>query len=148
MLDTSVEIKEPQTQQEFGAYFFLRYELLRKPWGKAIGSEKDEMEEECTHAMAVSTENKMVGVCRLQFNSNLEAQIRYMAVSEDYRGRGVGKLLLNYLEQKAKQKGAEMVILHSRESAVAFYKKCGYQMEGKSYLMWDTIQHYLLHKKI
>lgn len=143
-----VFIKEPQTPIEFEAYYLLRYELLRKPWKKEKGSEKDEIENECRHLMATDENGNIIGVCRLQFNSNTEAQIRYMAVSESYQGLGVGKKLIAYAEIIAKERGNKEIVLQSRSSAVNFYKKCGYTLIEESYLMWGEIQHYLMKKTI
>jgi N-acetylglutamate synthase-like GNAT family acetyltransferase len=143
-----VKISEPHTPEEFGAYYLLRFELLRKPWNRPLGSEKDEHENESIHAMAINEKNKVIGVCRLQFNSDDEAQIRFMAVKENYREQNVGRKLIEYLEEKATKHSAKKVILHSRENAVLFYERCGYVVKEKSYLMWDEIQHYLMEKKL
>ena len=141
-----ISIVEPQTTEEFEAYFLVRYNVLRKPLGKPKGSERDEMEMDCAHAMAIDSNGKIIGVCRLQFNSPTQAQIRYMAVIEKEQGRGIGKRLIQYMEDKAKQRNVENVILHARSSALNFYLNCGYTNNGKSYLMWDSIQHYLMYK--
>ena len=137
---------EPQTQKEFEAYYLLRYETLRKPWGQPIGSEKDEQENESIHLMACVDDKNVLGVCRLQFNSSVEAQLRYMGVKKNTQGSGIGKRLIEYAERTAKEKGAQRLILQSRESAVGFYEKCGFKIVEKSYLMWNEIQHYLMEK--
>ncbi|OFY84560.1 MAG: hypothetical protein A3F72_14195 [Bacteroidetes bacterium RIFCSPLOWO2_12_FULL_35_15] len=139
---------EPQTQKEFEAYYLLRYQTLRKPWNKPSGSEKDDQENESIHLMACDENRNILGVCRLQFNSSIEAQLRYMAVKEGTQGLGIGKKLIEFAEQKAKEKSAEKMILQSREIAIGFYEKCGYRIVEKSYLMWDQIQHYLMEKKL
>jgi predicted GNAT family N-acyltransferase len=142
----SIKIIEPQTKEQFEAYYLLRYEVLRKPWNQPPGSEKDEQENESFHFMALKN-NEAVGVCRLQFNTSIEAQIRYMGVKENVKGSGIGKKLISFAEEKAKAKNAEKVILQAREIAVDFYKKCGYSVVEKSYLMWGKIQHYLMKKE-
>ena len=148
MVSSKIVIVAPQTEKEFEAYFLLRYQMLRKPWNKPKGSEKDDMENKCIHAMAIDENNDVVGVCRLQFNSLDEAQIRYMAVAELIQGKGIGKTLISYLENKAREKGIQKIILQSRSSAVEFYIKCGYQVREKSYLMWGEIQHFLMEKNL
>ena len=148
MNSSSIFIFEPQTPQEFEAYYLLRYEILRKPWNQPIGSEKDDMENNCFHAIAVNENKDAFGVCRLQFNSPEEAQLRYMAVQDKMQGNGVGKKLVGFMENKAKLAGAKRIILQSRSSAVEFYKKCGYSVVEKSYLMWGEIQHYLMIKQL
>lgn len=122
--------------------------MLRKPWNQPPGSEKDDSENSSIHIMACDKENNVLGVCRLQFNSPTEAQLRFMGVKENTQGLGIGKKLIVFAEQKAKQEGAKKIILQAREIAVEFYKKCGYTIVEKSFLMWDEIQHFLMEKSI
>ena len=98
--------------------------------------------------MACDQNNNVLGVCRLQFNSPTEAQLRFMGVKENTQGLGIGKKLIAFAEQKAKQQGAKKLILQAREIALEFYKKCGYTLVKKSFLMWDEIQHYLMEKEL
>ena len=91
-----MEIIEPNTSDEFKIYYNLRYEVLRKPWFQPKGSERDEEEETSLHRMIIDEPNgKAVAVGRLQFNTIEEAQIRYMAVSDDYQGMGYGSKMEN-----------------------------------------------------
>ena len=144
----NIIIVEPQTQKEFEAYYLLRYETLRKPWGQPIGSEKDEQENESIHIMACDDDKNILGVCRLQFNSSDIAQLRYMAVKDGTQGLGIGKKIIEYAERIAKEKSAQKIILQSREIAIGFYEKCGFTIVEKSYLMWGEIQHYLMEKEL
>lgn len=147
-MSSRIIIREPQTPKEFEAYFLLRYEVLRKPWNQPPGSEKDKDEDSSIHIMALDEDKNVLGVCRLQFNSATEAQLRYMGVKENTQGSGIGKKMIAYAEEKAKEKGAETLILQAREIAVEFYKKCGYTIVEKSFLMWGEIQHYLMKKTL
>ena len=57
------------------------------------------------------------------------ADIGNIAVSENYRGGGIGTALLQKLCEKAKEKGAEKVFLEVRVSntaAMKLYLKCGF----------------------
>lgn len=148
MLKDQIKISEPQTPQEFEAYYLLRYEVLRKPWNQPVGSEKDEHEHSSVHAMACDDQNNVLGVCRLQYNSATEAQLRFMGVKPNTQGGGIGKKLMAHMEDKAKAHGSKRMILQARENAVEFYKKCGYRVVEKSFLMWGEIQHYLMEKAL
>jgi predicted GNAT family N-acyltransferase len=143
-----MRLQEPVSTEDFEKYYQLRWEVLRKPWNQPRGSEKDENENSSIHIMALDDAGECVGVSRLQFNSPGEAQVRFMGVRDDQQGKGVGKKLMQYLEEKAKVKGAKKVMLHSREIAVDFYLSIGYVMMEKSYLMWGLIQHYRMEKEI
>ncbi|MFN4234118.1 MAG: GNAT family N-acetyltransferase [Bacteroidia bacterium] len=143
-----IEIRSPKTKEEWEKYFQLRWEVLRKPWNQPKGSEKDNAEETSLHFMAIDDKNDILGVCRLQKNSNKEGQIRFMAVLEKAQGKGVGKKLIQAAELKAKEIGLEKIILQARENAVPFYLSCNYQIVEKTFLLFNSIQHYLMTKKL
>lgn len=147
-MNNKIKIIEPQTSQEFEAYYLVRFNTLRKPWNQPLGSEKDQHEKESIHTMAVDENNNVLGVCRLQYNSPTEGQLRFMGVIESARGMGIGKLLIEYLEKKAKKNGAQTMVLQARENAVPFYLKSGYSIKEKTHLLWGEIQHYLMSKEL
>ena len=140
-------IKQPETPDEFKQYYALRFRILRAPWGEPEGSEIDDIEDQCFHIMATKNGN-IVGVGRLQFNSADEAQIRYMAIEKTYEGNGIGRMIVNALEQEAINKRVRAVVLDAREPAVGFYQILGYSIEKKSYVLFDEIQHYRMAKQI
>lgn len=71
-----------------------------------------------------------------------------MAVAPDWRGRGIGQNILNYLENEAGRQGLRTLQLHAREQAIGFYKQQGYELVEKSHLLFGEIQHYLMQKKL
>ena len=144
-----MKIIEPNSSAEFEQYYNLRYEVLRKPWLQPKGSEKDDDDKSSIHRMIIDELNgKAVAVGRLQFNTSEEAQIRYMAVSDNYQLKGYGNIIVKTLEDIALNKGIRNIILQARENALKFYWKNGYEIIEKSYLLFDEIQHWLMVKKI
>ena len=142
-----ITIKQPSTQQEFEQYYHLRWRILRKPWGQPEGSEKDELENACIHFIAKDN-NHVIGIGRLQFNSGDEAQIRYMAIDADYEGHGIGRDIVEALEEQAILHHRQHIMLDAREPAVGFYEKLGYEKKEKTYLLFGSIQHYAMTKNI
>jgi predicted GNAT family N-acyltransferase len=143
----NIVIKQPESPEEFRQYYRLRFLILRAPWGEPEGSEVDDMEDQCFHIMALIND-KTVGIGRLQFNSADKAQIRYMAVDRAYEGKGIGRMIVNALEQEALYKNVSTVVLDAREPALGFYQKLGYRIEKKSYVLFDEIQHYRMIKQL
>ena len=141
-----MQIKQPETDEELKQYFHFRWKLLRKPWNEPEGSEKDDIEDECFHVMVCEKNNQCIGVGRLQFNTETEAQIRYMAVAIEHERKGIGKKIIDALENEAKEKNITSIILDAREPAVGFYEKLGYVKKEKTYLLFDSIQHYRMEK--
>ncbi len=140
-------IRQPQTAEEFEQYYQLRWQLLRAPWGQPQGSEKDAIEDDCVHFTAMDND-KCIAVARLQFNPDNEAQVRYMAVSPPYEGKGIGRRLMAAMETQAGDRSHKKMILDARESALGFYKALGYEITGKSYLLFNEIQHYKMKKNL
>lgn len=140
-------IEQVKTEADFKRYYHLRWQLLRAPWGEAEGSEIDAIENTCFHVMAVDNE-QVIGVARLQFNCDDEAQLRYMAVSPSHEKQGVGRALVATVEQRARESCHSIIMLHARENAVDFYKKLGYRLIKKSYLLFDEIQHFYMSKRL
>lgn len=141
-------ITQPQTPGEFEKYYDLRWKILRAPWDQPKGSEKDEKENDAIHVMACEKSGIPVGVGRAHFNSPDEAQIRYMAVEEDQRGKGVGAIILKELERRAGQKGAKYIILNARDNAVFFYEKYGYKIIKPSHTLFNSIPHFEMKKEL
>ena len=140
-------IKQPETENEYAQYYDLRWRILRAPWGEPKGSEVDAIEDQCFHIIATSN-NTVIGVGRLQYNSASEAQIRYMAVEKAYEGKQIGSRIVYALEQEAKNRNINSIVLDAREPAVGFYQKLGYSIENKSYLLFDEIQHLRMSKRL
>jgi predicted GNAT family N-acyltransferase len=140
-------IRTPNSESEWKKYFDLRYRLLRKPWGKPVGSEKDKIEKECIHA-AYFNGDKVLGVCRLQKNNDQTGQVRYMAVEENTQGQGIGKKIMHYIEEQALKRGMSEIVLHARENARKFYESAGYVFLAKSYLLYGEIPHYKMLKRL
>lgn len=141
-----IRISQPR-EKDMDQYFELRWRVLRKPWNQRRGSEIDGMDDRAIH-LAAYDGDRIVAVARLHFNSEEEAQIRYMAVDERYRNRGIGGEMLKELERIAREKGAKYIVLEARENAVNFYLKNGYVIVKKSFLLFDSIQHYRMMKKL
>lgn len=144
----TIRIVMPETDSDFENYYHLRWKELRAPWGQPKGSEKDSDEKSSVHFALVNSNNEWIGVCRLQKNSQTEAQVRYMAVRRDHQHRHLGDLLLKAAEEKALDLKCNYIILHSREKAITFYERNGYAVQEKTYLMFNEVQHFLMRKNL
>jgi thioesterase domain-containing protein len=138
----------PKSKTEFAQYYQLRWEILRAPWQQAKGSEQDEYESEAIHRILIDDEQQIVGVGRLHFTEQSHAQIRYMAINADYQGKGLGKQMIDTLEQKSAKLGARVISLNARKDAVKFYQYLGYQLLEFSHLLYNEIEHFSMTKTI
>jgi ribosomal protein S18 acetylase RimI-like enzyme len=63
-------------------------------------------------------------------------QVAALVVGERFRRRGVGELLMERLEQEARARGGNTIVLntaHRRADAHAFYESLGYEHTGRRY---------------
>ena len=140
--------RSPKTAVEFERYYQLRWQVLRKPWGQALGSERDGLEQESFHRMIIDKNNTVLAVGRLEKTSQFSGQIRFMAVSPKAQGQGLGQIIITALELAAQKLGITDLTLNARESAMAFYLKLGYQSHGFSHLLFDEIKHFAMSKAL
>ena len=145
---TNYRIIIPREKKEIESYYKLRFEVLRKPWGQDENTVRDEWEDQSLHVLMIDDAGNAIATGRLQFNSDKEGQIRSMAVSESFRGKGFGTMVLKLLEEKAKEKNFSKIVLDARDIAVNFYIKNGYSIDGPSYTLFDVIPHFHMIKNI
>ena len=142
-----LEIKSPQTDSDWKAYYALRFNVLREPWNQPLGSEVLADEDQAIHAIAID-DNEVVGVARMHESAEKQGQVRCVATATAAQGKGIGKAIMAYLEEKAKQKGWTEIVLEARENAVPFYEAIGYTIVAESYLLFGEIQHYRMQKSL
>mgnify|MGYP000173914755 CR=1 FL=1 len=83
-------LRAPNTAEEFSQYYHLRWQILRKPWQQALGSEKDSQEQYAIHRMIIDEQGDILAVGRLEKVTEHQGQIRFMAVDEKHQGQGFG----------------------------------------------------------
>lgn len=104
--------------------------------------EWDEYDDSATHFL-ISLDNKVIATARLK----TDGQIGRMAVLAEYRNKGIGSKLLQYVLLVAKQQKLKNVYLHAQVSAIAFYKKHGFTTCGHVFYE-ANIPHREMSKKI
>ncbi len=138
----------PETEKDLEKYYDLRYEVLRKPWGQPGSSTRDEWEDKSIHFLVLDPDEAAIATGRLQFNSEEEGQIRSMAVKENFRSKGIGKRVIQKLEEAARERKLRLLVLDAREDAVNFYRQNGYEITEESYLLFGKIRHFRMMKRI
>ena len=140
-----MEVRSPQTDKEWEAYYDLRYRILREPLGKPRGSERNEGDATGIH-LALYDEETLRAIARLDQAEPQISQTRFVAVDTSNQGKGYGRIIMKAAEQKSQEMGNKKMILHARDYALDFYLKIGYTSIEKSYKLYDVLQHYLMEK--
>jgi len=124
----------------------LRNLLLRKPLGltfdaKELDHEKNDI------LLGCFDDNKLEGCCLLTAVGAKTVRLRQMAVVSGLQGKGIGKVLMQFAENIARDRGFKKMIMHARKTAVGFYEKLGYKKISGEFEE-VTILHYVMEKEL
>jgi len=103
--------------------------------------EWDEHDNSATHFL-VTHEDKVIACARLK----TDGQIGRMAVLAEYRNKGIGSKLLQFVLLTARQQNLKNIYLHAQVSALSFYKKHGFTTCGHVFYE-ANIPHQEMSKK-
>jgi GNAT superfamily N-acetyltransferase len=124
----------------------LRDAVLRKPLGLTFT--QDDLESEKDNILiAAFEEERMLGCCMLVEERPDIVRLRQMAVLNALQGKGVGRALINFAENIARDRGYKIVKMHARNNSIGFYEKVGYKKKGDEFIE-VTIPHYVMEKML
>jgi predicted GNAT family N-acyltransferase len=92
--------------------------------------EWDELDDACFHLLAINSAGKPMGTARL----SPEGRIGRMAVLKEWRGKGIGRALMERLVAEAQKTQMHQVTLHAQTQAVDFYQKFGFRVLGEEFM--------------
>lgn len=131
---------------DYKQVLLLREEVLRKPLGLHFSDEELQKEKGNMH-MGAYEDDRMLGCCMLVDEGDETVRLRQMAVVNDVQGKGIGRALMQFAENLARDRGYKKIIMHARKNAVGFYEKLGYKRRGEEFVE-VTIPHYVMEKEL
>lgn len=123
----------------------IRREVFTLGQGVAPAIEVDGRDPDCTHFLA-SLNGVDVGAARMRVVGSA-AKAERVAVLGEVRGAGVGRALMDALEQRAIAAGLERVKLSAQSEVVPFYLRLGYTAYGEEFIEAD-IPHRWMEKSL
>lgn len=112
----------------------LRYMILRLETGVSSAAEKaifDEHPDEKEHILLGAFDGEaLLGTLNLKPEGEGNVLLRSLAVDSKCQGKGVGKQLVLFAHEVARERGYKRIILHSRLHVIGFYQKLGYAETG------------------
>ncbi|MFN7253111.1 MAG: GNAT family N-acetyltransferase [Anaerobacillus sp.] len=94
--------------------------------------EIDQYEELATH-FVVYDGTTPIGAGRLRQLEDF-GKVERICIDKGYRSKGIGKLLMNAVENEAKKRGMYSFKLNAQLQAVQFYSKLGYEVCSEEFL--------------
>ncbi len=111
----------------------VRTAVFVEEQGIAREDEWDAADASALHAVVIDAAGRPVGTGRLLQDAPGVARIGRMAVLQGLRGAGIGRIVIEALEQAARARGDAAVRLSAQRSAEGFYLRLGYAPEGEPY---------------
>jgi predicted GNAT family N-acyltransferase len=132
--------------KEYRQMVDLRYQILRKPLGlsftdEELATEKDDI------LLGCYEDDSLEACCVLSKTEPKTVRLRQMAVSANLQGKGIGRVLMSFAENIARDHGYKRLTMHARKSAVGFYEKNGYKVCSDEFLE-VTIPHFVMEKEL
>ncbi len=107
----------------------LRKEVFCKEQNIKEETEFDSLDSVSSHLLIL--ENSFpAGTGRITKTDEKTVHFGHIAISESYRKKGLGKILIEEMIKKAKESGAEKITINAQTHAVPFYEKQGFAVNG------------------
>lgn len=124
----------------------LRFQVLREPLG--LSFTREELEQEKDHFHIVCYDNGVLAGCLVLVpQADHVIKMRQVAVDPSFQGLGIGRSLVKFAEEFARDRAFEQVVLHARETAVPFYERLEYQKVGERFEA-VTLPHFEMQKRL
>jgi GNAT superfamily N-acetyltransferase len=132
--------------KEYQQMVTLRFEIMRKPLGLSFSPE-ELAKEKNDILIGAFDEDEMTGCCILTDISSGSVKLRQMAVLKNMQGKGIGETIIQFAENIARDKGYKTLTMHARDTAIGFYEKYGYKVEGGGFVEIN-IPHHIMKKNL
>ncbi len=132
--------------KEYQQMVDLRFQILRKPLGLSF-SEEDLAAEKQDILLGCFEDDRLEACCVLTKTDPKTVRLRQMAVSANLQGKGIGRVLMSFAENVARDHGYRRLTMHARKSALGFYEKNGYRICSDEFNE-VTIPHYVMEKEL
>lgn len=124
----------------------LRTKILRIPLGLKFTQEELLKENDQLHFVCVQNE-EVIAALSLKPLSSTNMKMRQVAVDDTVQKTGIGKKLVTFSEDYARNNGYTMMECNARNVAAPFYLKLGYKTEGDEFLEVN-IPHFRMTKAL
>ena len=117
-------IKQVQTIEELTQAFTIRKKVFVKEQGISEKLDFDANDHHAFHILAYDGE-RAIATGRLFIEDN-HGHISRIAVLKEFRGKGIGRMIIENIEKLAVEKGLNSVYLHPHDYLKTFYVDLGY----------------------
>lgn len=125
--------------------YSVRRKVFVDEQGVPLSLELDHLDLTAAH-FVVYSEDMAIGAGRIRETSQGIGKVERVSVLKEYRGKHLGNLIMNALEEHAVATGMNKIILNAQSYAIPFYEKLGYVITSPEFLDAD-IPHRAMEKE-
>ena len=111
----------------------IRYAVFVNEQGVSEEEEIDSLEDKTEHVV-LYVDGKPVATARIYNLGKKTFKVQRVAVHKDTRGIGYGAVIMTEAEKKIHELGGHKVTLGAQNSAIPFYEKRAYGIEGEEFM--------------
>ena len=112
--------------------FELRQCVFTHEQGFPAEIDVDEYDNDALHAV-LYLDNQPAAVLRCLLSADGLIKVGRVAVLKQFRGKGLGRELMKFVEQYAIEHQYKMIGLSAQHTAIHFYQNIGYHTQGEMY---------------
>ena len=128
-MDIKIVTNEEELQQAYQVRKIVFVDEQKVP----VEEEIDHLEEESTHFLVMIENDEPIGAGRFRIVDNY-GKVERICVLPQARSTGVGRSLMEAIEQHALSQGLEITKLNAQVQAIPFYKSLGYGIISEEFL--------------
>ena len=118
-------IRAEEEWQRAGAYS-VRVQGMNRQHHISLREEFDEHDTDGTHYIVLLDDGYPIATCRFYEISAIAVILGRVVVLPEYRGKSIGRKVVDEAEKWIKELGYDEIIIDSRVEVVSFYEKLGY----------------------
>ncbi|HLC87059.1 MAG TPA: GNAT family N-acetyltransferase [Candidatus Nanoarchaeia archaeon] len=126
-----LQIKIAKDSKEIKDCFKVRYKVFTLEQKIPENIDKEGLDNSAEHVLAYF-DNEPSGYARIKYIDR-KAKLERVATLKEYRGKGIGMLVIKKAIEKAKDNGKNKIVLDSQYEARIFYEKLGFKTRGKTF---------------
>lgn len=125
----SIKIYKVETSDDLEKCLNIRNQVFTVEKGvpRAIEVDSfDTLDSQCDHFLILKN-NQRCGTLRCMSVDDESVKVQRFCILQDFRGLGIGKVAMEFIENYYKEKGKSKIQMDSKYSVYRFYEKCGYR---------------------
>ena len=124
--NATIEVLRAEAEWQRAGAYSVRIQGMNRQHHISLREESDEHDADGTRYIVLLDDGYRVATCRFYETAPGRMVLGRVVVLPEYRGRGLGRMVVEEAERWIRELGFREVAIDSRIEAVPFYRKLGY----------------------